>query len=139
MQFARRREQGFEYVELDNPDAYSIGDVLGAIELARGYGLKVIAKNPFLMGRGNALSYVADRNVFGVIVERGAGIPLDYHTLRIRVGKPQLPVWFVSFGRGLKWARSCAEQIRGKRLRGMGVTYASKGQYENSLDVLRPL
>ena len=30
-QFDRRKKQGFEYIELDNPDAYSIKDVIGAI------------------------------------------------------------------------------------------------------------
>jgi hypothetical protein len=45
-QFERRKHHGFEYVELDNSDAYSIEDVIGAIDLAASYGLKVIAKNP---------------------------------------------------------------------------------------------
>ena len=51
-QFERRKKQGFEYIELDNPDAYSIKDVIGAIDLAASYGLKVIAKNPGLMEGG---------------------------------------------------------------------------------------
>ncbi len=71
-QFERRKKQGFEYVELDNPDAYTIKDVIGAIELAASYGLKVIAKNPGLMGSG-ATAYVAHPNVYGIIVEKGAG------------------------------------------------------------------
>ena len=33
-QFQRRKRQGFSYIELDNPDAYSVEDVLGAIDLA---------------------------------------------------------------------------------------------------------
>ena len=68
-QFERRKKQGFEYVELDNPDAYTIKDVIGAIELASSYGLKVIAKNPGLMGNG-AAAYVAHPNVYGIIVEK---------------------------------------------------------------------
>jgi hypothetical protein len=70
--FERRRKQGFEYVELDNPDAYSMADVLGAVELAASYGLKVIAKNPKLM-EGDPLPYVGHPNVYGMIVEKGAG------------------------------------------------------------------
>ena len=73
-QFERRKKQGFEYVELDNPDAYSMKDVIGAIELAASYGLKVIAKNPGLMG-GEAKAYIAHPNVYGIIVERGAEPP----------------------------------------------------------------
>ena len=57
-QFARRKNAGFEYIELDNPDAYTIKDVIGAIELAETYGLKVIAKNPGLMGGSAAAAYV---------------------------------------------------------------------------------
>jgi hypothetical protein len=43
-QFGRRKRQGFEYIELDNSDAYSVADVVGAVDLAANYGLKVIAK-----------------------------------------------------------------------------------------------
>ena len=43
-----------------------------AIELAATYDLKVIAKNPGLIGSG-AVAYVAHPNVHGIIVERGAG------------------------------------------------------------------
>ena len=45
--------------------------LIGAIELAASYGLKVIAKNPLLVSDG-AAAYVAHPNVFGAIVERGA-------------------------------------------------------------------
>ena len=41
--FTRAKWQGFLYIELDNPDSYSIEPVLGAIDLAQTYGLKVIA------------------------------------------------------------------------------------------------
>jgi hypothetical protein len=85
-QLARRRQQGFEYIELDNSDAYSIKDVIGAIELAASYGLKVIAKNPGLM-RG-ATAYVAHPNIHGTIVEKGAGGPADMDALRRKAGKP---------------------------------------------------
>jgi hypothetical protein len=51
-QFERRKRQGFEYIELDNPDAYSVADVVGAVDLAASYGLKVIAKNPKLSRYG---------------------------------------------------------------------------------------
>ena len=42
-QFERRNKEGFSYIELDNPDAYSIEDVLGAIDLAESHSLKVIS------------------------------------------------------------------------------------------------
>ena len=115
-QFERRRKQGFQYIELDNPDAYSVEDVIGAIELAASYGLKVIAKNPGLLediaredGRKRpdaATSYVAHPNVHGIIVERGAGDADEMDHLRRKAGKPTLPVWFVAFGDGRAWAGS---------------------------------
>jgi hypothetical protein len=134
-QFERRKRQGFAYVELDNPDAYSVNDVIGAIDLAESYGLKVIAKNPLLLEHG-ATSYVAHPNVYGVIVERDAGSPDDMDALRRRAGKPDLPVWFVAFGSGRKWASKVASTA--KHYRGMGVTYSSAGEYGNAIDILPP-
>jgi len=134
-QFERRKRQGFEYIELDNPDAYSLKDVIGAIELAATYGLKVIAKNPKLV-EGGAAAYVAHPNVYGIIVEKGAGNPDDMDALRRKAGKPELPVWFVAFGSGRAWATSTANAA--KRYRGMGVTYSSAGEYGNAVDILPP-
>jgi hypothetical protein len=137
-QFERRKRQGFEYIELDNPDAYSIKDVIGAIELAASYGLKVIAKNPGLMEAGSAAAtaYVGHPNVYGIIVEKGAGNPSGMDTLRRRAGKPSLPVWFVAFGSGRSWAGSVADAA--KHYRNMGVTYSSAGEYGNAIDILPP-
>lgn len=135
-QFARRKSAGFQYIELDNPDAYAIKDVIGAIELAETYGLKVIAKNPGLMGGSAATAYVTHRNVYGIIVEKGAGGANDMEALRKRAGKPDLPVWFVAFGSGRGWAGSVANSA--KSYRNMGVTYSSAGEYGNAIDVLQP-
>jgi hypothetical protein len=135
-QFERRKRQGFSYVELDNADAYPIEDVIGAIELAGSHGLKVIAKNPLRLERAAAASYVAHPNVYGVIVERGAGTPDDMDALRREAGKPDLPVWFVAFGSGRKWADKVAGTA--KHFRGMGVTYSSDGEYGNAIDILPP-
>jgi hypothetical protein len=110
-QFERRRKQGFEYVELDNSDAYSIKDVIGAIDLAAAYGLKVIAKNPLLL-EGGARSYVAHPNVHGIIVEHGAGGADELDALRREAGKPTLPTWFVAFGDGREWADSVADAAK---------------------------
>jgi hypothetical protein len=134
-QFEQRRKQGFEYIELDNPDAYSIKDVIGAIDLAAAYGLKVIAKNPLLLESG-ATWYVAHPNVYGIIVEHGAGGADGLDALRRKAGKPTLPAWFVAFGAGRAWASSVA--IAAKHYRNMGVTYSSAGEYGNAIDILPP-
>jgi hypothetical protein len=134
-QFERATMQGFEYIELDNADAYRITDVLGAIEAANHRGLKVIAKNPLLL-EDDATSYLAHPNVYGVIVEEGAGSPADMDELRKKAGKPNLPVWFVAFGDGRDWADNLVNTA--KRFRNMGVTYSSAGEYGNSIDLLRP-
>jgi hypothetical protein len=63
-QYERATAQKFEYIELDNADAYHIANVLGAVETAQGRGLKVIAKNPLLL-EGAATAYLAHPNVFG--------------------------------------------------------------------------
>ena len=133
-QFSRRRESGFQYVELDNPDAYDWSSVLSAIDLARSYQLKVIAKNPGLCQ--NPESYVAHPNIYGIIVEKGAGNVHSMHNLRIKAKKPTLPIWFVSFGDGRSWAMDMANQAVG--LPNIGVTYSSQGEYGNSIDILIP-
>lgn len=134
-QFARAKRQGFRIVELDNPDAYDVSDVLGAVDLAASYGLTVIAKNPLLM-EGDPTPYVAHRNVSGVIVERGAGNPPDMDALRKRAGKPALPVWFVAFGGGKRWAADTAKAAA--RYRNMGVTWSAAGEYGDAIDIHLP-
>jgi hypothetical protein len=135
-QFARAKAQGFTYIELDNPDAYDVADVVGAVARAETYGLKVVAKNPGLV-EGDRKSYVAHRNVVGIIVEKDAGTPDEMDALRRSAGKPTLPVWFVAFGGGKAWADKTA-QAAGK-YRNMGVTYSTKGEYANATDVLVPV
>jgi len=138
-QLERRREQGFAYIELDNPDAYSVADVVGALELAESYGLKVIAKNPGLM-EGDALPYVAHRNVYGIIVEKGAGNPQEMESLRRRAGKPEMPVWFVFFDKrkGADAGKKAAAQAVGlaRPYGGMHVSYSPAGEYTHSVDAI---
>ena len=129
-QFTRRRRQGFQYIELDNPDAYSMLDVLRAVSLAATYRLGVIAKNPLLV-EGNPVPYI--QNTHGAIVERGAGSPRDMDAVRIKASRPDLPVWFVSFGSGRNWAEAVGRAAVGYK--NMWVSYSSKGEYGNSLDI----
>lgn len=129
-QFSRRAREGFSIIELDNPDAYSVKDVVGAVDFAANeYGFKVVAKNPLIMS-GDPLPYVAHGAVCGVIVERGAGNPADMHRLRCDAGKPDLPVWFVSFGHGWAWAENVARKAKG--FTHMSVTYSRRGEYGSS-------
>jgi hypothetical protein len=136
-QFERRKRQGFEYIELDNPDAYSVADVVGAVDLAASYGLKVIAKNPKLM-EGDPLPYVAHPNVYGIIVEKGAGDGHDMHALRERAAKPDLPVWFVFFDDHLRYTAGKAAAREAAALAqpyaNMHVTYSPGGEYTDALD-----
>ena len=136
-QFEARRKQGFEYIELDNPDAYSVADVVGAVELAQSHGLKVIAKNPGLM-EGDPLPYVAHPNIYGIIVEKGAGNAHDMDALRRRAGKPDLPVWFVFFDKrkGGEGGKNAAKQAAAaaQQFGNMSVTHSPDGEYTSALD-----
>lgn len=136
-QFARWQKLNASVIELDNAAAYDIADVIGAIELAASYGLKVIAKNPCLLG-GGSVKYVAHPSIYGIIVERDEDVtPLDMEQLRRGAGKPDLPVWFVAFGRkGKSWADGVAHTA--KNYRNMGVTVSRRGEYTDSIDILRP-
>jgi hypothetical protein len=136
-QFERRKKQGFEYIELDNPDAYKVADVVSAVDLAARYGLKVIAKNPGLM-EGDPLPYVAHPNVYGIIVEKGAGDAHAMDKLRQRAGKPDMPVWFVFFDKrkGHDAGKKAATQTAAlaQHYQNMRVTYSPGGEYTQSTD-----
>jgi hypothetical protein len=134
-QFSRAKKQGFVYIELDNPDAYAVADVVGAVSLAQKYGLKVVAKNPGLVD-GDRKAYVAHPNVVAVIVEKDAGMPDDMDALRRAVGKPEMQVWFVAFGGGKAWADKVAAAAG--KYKNMGVTYCTKGEYKTAADLLVP-
>lgn len=143
-QFERRKRYGFEYVELDNPDAYALADVMRATALAESCGLKVIAKNPLAMDV-DATSWLAHPNVHGVIVEKGAGTAQKMDDLRVAAGKPELPVWFVFFGDGRPGAEAARAQIANATihgpLRNMGVTFdRSPKEYGGDVeDILLPI
>jgi len=128
-QFERRQRQGFRYVELDNPDAYKMKDIMRGVQLAATYGLAVVAKNPLLI-EGDPLPYVA--SCCGAIVEKDAGEPGEMDDLRRKAGKPDLPVWFVAFGKGLRWIKSISNEAHNL---GMFCTYSTLGEYKNAHNV----
>lgn len=133
-QFARAKSQGFEYIELDNPDAYSDADVAGAVTHAYAkYGLRVLAKNPLLMPTCHL--YMSSKAIAGVVVERGAGWPGGYDSLRRGLNRPLMPVWFVFYGK--RW-RSLAQTYAqsAARFPGMSVSFSSRGEYESSEQVV---
>lgn len=134
-QFVRRMHAGFKYIELDNPDAYDIDDVIKAIDYAKVHGLQVLAKNPILMGNG-ALRYLQHPNVVGAIVEKDCGAPGQMHDYRKLAGKPQLPVWFVAFGSGRKWIYDMSDICYQKQYQQMSCYFSSKGEYVNSIPLL---
>lgn len=146
LQFLRAQAQRFEYIELDNCDAYSVKTVVEAIDFAQSFGLKVIAKNPGNM-KSDAFSILAHPGVYGIIVEEGAGTPDFMHSLRVRAGKPDLPVWFVAFYSpdpekdGRIWATGIACAIENNGFENMGVTYdhAAKEYGGDVEDILKPL
>lgn len=132
-QFKRRKRQGFEYIELDNPDAYNSKDVLRAYDLAASYGFKIIAKNPEICDDPEAL--LRHPSVVGAIVERDCGTPEEMQRLRGRANKgDSFPVWFVCFGsKGKTWGNKTANSA--KQYLNMYVSHSSKGEYENSEDL----
>jgi len=137
-QLDRCKALGHTLVEQDNPDSYSLPAVMRGVDLARQRGLGVIAKNAHLLGAG-AQTYVAHANVFGIIVEKDCGTPAQMDQLRRAAGKPDLPVWFVSFGGGRNAATQTVQAITSSGFANMGVTYSRKGEYGSSEDILVPL
>jgi hypothetical protein len=143
-QFNAAKRNGFKYIELDNPDAYHWKDVRSAIDLAGSYGLRVIAKNVLLCENSN--SYLSHPNIYGCIVEQGAGSADSMEDLRKACSRHFLPVWFVGFGaKAENWCRVKAEAIRqgehnaGMPYYNMGVTWSPRGEYTMSRDILKPI
>ena len=138
-QLTRRKAQGFEYIEQDNPDAYGINDVLRAINIAVLHDLKVVAKNVGLGCDGDdADPVVSHTNVYGIIVEKGAGSASSMDAMRRKAKRPLLPVWFVFFARGYARGVAIANEIKENKFQNMGVTYSNRGEYGNSLDLIVP-
>lgn len=137
-QFERADHDGFAYVELDNPDDkhFKFKHLKMAVDLAESYGLKVIFKNPLVIDY-DVKELIAHPNVYGIIVEKDAGNPVQMDKLRRDAGKQFLPVWFVSFGDGKRWTQDIA--IDAAHYKNMGVTYSSDGEYGNCVDILRPI
>lgn len=133
-QFERRRGRGFKYIELDNPDAYDIEDVSGAIDRAATYGLSVLAKNPILTGY--AKRYLEHPNIVGAIVEKDCGAPGQMDNYRKLAGKPELPIWFVAFGNGRKWIYDMSDICYQKQYLQMSCYFSTKGEYGNSIPLL---
>lgn len=130
-QFDLRRLQGFKYIELDNPDAYGPKAVLRAYDLAASYGFKIIAKNVEICDDPEAL--LKHPAVVGCVVERNSGSPVKTDALRILVGKPNLPVWFVSFGTGKAWGVKTAKEA--SAFKNMSVSYSKDGEYTSSVQL----
>jgi peptidoglycan hydrolase-like protein with peptidoglycan-binding domain len=135
-QLDRAKAQGFTSVELDNCDTYTASVVLLAYNAVASRGLTVWAKNPALVD-GNREAILAHSAVVGVIVEKDCGTPATYDAMRRAVGKPDLPIRFVSYGGGKQWAQQTAQQIK-DNYQNMGVTHSSNGEYGSSEDVLLP-
>jgi hypothetical protein len=141
-QFTRRQAQGFKYIELDNPDAYALVDVLDAAKTAQNYGLDTIAKNALLVN-GGAARYLSYPNVVGCIVEidddtPASEMPKLYSHLRQDAGRPTLPIWFVS-NQDRGWALRVAHFITVNQYKNMSVTNSPNGEYTSAIDVLFPL
>lgn len=125
-QLNRRKKANFSYVELDNPDSYSLIANVRAINLAKEFNLKVIAKNPGLLEE-DQVEYLSNPNVYGCIVERGAGTPDDLDRVRAQSGKPDLPIWFVYF--------KYKPNTDVSNYRNMWVSYSPNREYNESVQI----
>jgi len=148
-QYKLRREQGHTHIELDNADGYEhlFWAVLDELVCAHQFGLHVIAKNPLLLKREDAVAYVGHPNVKGVIVERDDDMAAKHtvslmNSLRLATGQLSTPIWFVAFDegrerKGYRWATQIAREISSQKLVGMGVTHSRAGEYVRAEDILR--
>ncbi len=136
-QLAQALADGFALVELGVPGNARLGDFMMMLTHIHGLGLGVIARNA--LTSVGAFQYLVHPNVFGCVVERGAGEPTPYDYMRRQARKDGLmPVWFVFDGPS--GADQCADEISKYDLKGMGVSFGAglHGRYDDSHSVLTP-
>lgn len=134
-QCAKAVRRGAFGIEWDNPDGYSLGDVLMACDAAMKNGLKVAAKNP-LACPWDSYAYVSHPAVIGIIVEKDdEATPAAYDALRRRCRKPDLPIWFVAFDDGHAWAKKTARSAAS--FKNMWVTYDPSGEEYADAELIR--
>lgn len=137
-QIARALAENYQMVELGTPSNASLGEFMMMLTHMHGIGLGVIAKNP-IWSRGPK-QYMGHPNVFGCVVERDKGSPLEHDRMRREVRKDGLlPVWFVFDG--ALGVDQCADEISLHDLKGMGVSFAaglSGEKYDDTHAVLNP-
>jgi hypothetical protein len=136
-QLGRAAEQGFHYVELDNLDTYSVSVAVDCFNHCDERHLGVFVKNP-LMVEGDSVELLQHSSAVLVIVEEDCGGPTAMEELRVRAGKPTLPVRFVSYGTDDSWAQECARIVQQRHFVDMGVTHSYVGEYASSQDVILP-
>lgn len=143
-QLAKITRLGGKYIETDNRDAYRNSDILKLFDYIAKHRLKIFLKNPGMSDfEEDSTELMRHPAVVGAIIEKGSITPGTLHAMRIAVGKPQLPLWFVSFNDGkggLNWAQQCAQQILASQITYAGVTYSGgEEEYDTSRDVLIPI
>jgi lysozyme len=140
-QLDRAKLQGFTILgDIDNRDAYYNADVLKVYDHAQAAGFSVICKNPGMSDLNeDSTALLKHPAVVGCIIEKGNVTPAMIVVMRTAADKPELPVWFVSFGDGGVWAEQIAAQIKAAHYVNMGVTFSSFSEYGSSEDVLVPL
>lgn len=138
-QLARVLADDFKFVELGMPGTMRLGEFMMLLTHIHGLGLGVIARNA--IHSPGPFQYLSHPNVFGCVVERGKGGPLDYDCVRRDARRDGLmPIWFVLDGAAN--ADQYADEIRVHNLKGIGVSYAaglSGSKYDDSHSVLTPI
>jgi len=136
-QLDRAVTQGFAYVELDNLDTYDVAIAEQCFDHCAQRNLKVFVKNPLLV-QGSREALLRHPAAVLVVVEEECGDPLAMDALRVRAGKLNMPIRFVSYGTIDEWAQDCAATIREHGMLDMGVTHSPHGEYASSEDILLP-
>jgi len=133
-QFGITQKYGFKLIVLDNLNDPTFNEfcVRRAVDLAFVYKLGVILKNPQLSF--NALDLLKHPDVFGMIIDR-AGTPATMDKLRRDAGKPLLPIWYIGSGEREALDNIAIDAVHYHHI---GVSFSSKGEYQNSIDILRP-
>lgn len=136
-QIARALKAGAKCIEWDNIDSLTVAQILMVFDWTGAVGLRVAAKNPWMVKRGgDRVDVLRPPAVAIVIIEAGCGTLSENHSLRVAASRPDLPLRFVGFGDDLE--EMATRALEAKNYADVGVSYSAVGEYGSSRQLALP-
>jgi peptidoglycan hydrolase-like protein with peptidoglycan-binding domain len=138
-QWRKWKALGFTLGEIDNLDTYTVPQADQMLDAAVQEGLRVLVKNPHMVGGGDPVSLLRHAGCAGLIIEESDTTAKKLDDMRRAAGKPDLSIRVVSYEEeGRAWADKIAAEATALGLLDFGVTNSPSGEYETHFNIMRP-